>query len=243
MDWIYLSPHFDDAAFSCGGLIWKQSHSGQQVAVWTICAGDPPPGPPTPFAQYLHDRWGISGNPVARRRREDAAACRQLGAAWQHLAMPDCIYRRSPQDGSPLYTGEGELFGPVHPHETALIDDLRAQLAQNLPSEANIVCPLTIGGHADHRLVRAAAEGLGRRLWYYADYPYVQMKGASVEEKTKGMLVECFHLSQIELYAWIGAAAQHASQIASFWVDAEAMASAIRDYYRQMEGICLWRRI
>lgn len=243
MDWIYIAPHFDDAAFSCGGLISQQSQAGLRVAVWTICAGDPPPGPLTPFAKYLHERWGISGSPVAVRRREDVAACRQLGAAWQHFDIPDCIYRRSPKDGSPLYTREEELFGPVHPDETGRIEELRQRLAQKLPANVNVVCPLTIGGHADHRLVRSAVEGLGCSLWYYADYPYVQMKGVSVEETTKDLSMECFHLAETELHTWIGAAARHASQITSFWADAEAMAAAIRTYCQQMDGICLWRPI
>ena len=33
MRWIYLSPHFDDAVLSCGGLIWEQTHSGDLRAV------------------------------------------------------------------------------------------------------------------------------------------------------------------------------------------------------------------
>ena len=49
--WIYLSPHFDDAVLSCGWLIWQQAQAGQRVEIWTVCAGEIPPGPLTPFAQ------------------------------------------------------------------------------------------------------------------------------------------------------------------------------------------------
>ena len=80
MTWIYLSPHLDDAAFSCGGLIWEQVKAGETVEVWTICAGEPPEGELPPFARSLHDRWGTGGQTVARRRAEDQAACEVLGA-------------------------------------------------------------------------------------------------------------------------------------------------------------------
>ena len=56
MRWIYLSPHFDDAVLSCGGLIRAQSQEGLAVEIWTIFAGDPPPGPLSEFALKIHAR-------------------------------------------------------------------------------------------------------------------------------------------------------------------------------------------
>lgn len=243
MDWIYLSPHFDDAAFSCGGLIAMQSRTDQKVAIWTICAGDPPRGPLSPFAQSLHDRWEVEGNPVPKRRAEDKSACHELGAVWRHFSIPDCIYRRSPHDDLPLYASEDEVFGPIHPEEAGLVEHLRQQLLQVVPGEAKIVCPLTIGGHVDHRLARSAVEALGLNLWYYADYPYVQMEEANLAAKTAGMRAERFDLVEPDLAVWTEAAAAYASQISSFWDDRDAMRRAIRDYYRQMQGLLLWRKI
>jgi len=39
MRWIYLSPHFDDAVLSCGGLIFDQTCGGTAVEIWTVFAG------------------------------------------------------------------------------------------------------------------------------------------------------------------------------------------------------------
>ncbi len=36
---IYLSPHYDDAALSCGGSIHKQATQQEPVAVITVFAG------------------------------------------------------------------------------------------------------------------------------------------------------------------------------------------------------------
>ena len=41
VDHLYLSPHFDDAALSCGGQIATWTAAGQSVLVVTITGGDP----------------------------------------------------------------------------------------------------------------------------------------------------------------------------------------------------------
>jgi len=45
-------PHFDDAVLSCGGLIWEQTQKGIPVEIWTVCAGDAPPGSPSMLAWH-----------------------------------------------------------------------------------------------------------------------------------------------------------------------------------------------
>lgn len=242
MDWVYLSPHLDDVAFSCGGLVWEQVQSGQKVTVWTICAGDPPPGPWSDFAQSLHERWGVGREAVTQRRSEDLRACQRLGAAWRHFPIPDCIYRKSPESGEALYNSEEGLFGEIHLQEQGLVDRLGQMLKGLLPAGARVVCPLCLGGHVDHRLTRAAAERTGRALWYYADYPYVQRAGVQLEDKTEGMSGRILRLSEADLEAWVEAAGAYASQVSSFWANMEAMQGSIRGYAGQIGGVELWRR-
>ncbi len=98
MDWIYLSPHFDDAVFSCGGLLWEQVQAGDTVQIWTVCAGEPLPGAFSRFAQLHHLRWESGEQAVAQRKLEDQLACRRVGAAGSYLPVPDCIYRRAGED-------------------------------------------------------------------------------------------------------------------------------------------------
>ena len=117
MTWIYLSPHFDDVALSCGGLVWEQSQARENVQVWTICAGEVPPGPLSPFAAELHARWEAGQNAPAERRVEDLAACRAMGAVHRHFDLPDCIYRRGLDQTTHLYASEEAIFGPIHPEE------------------------------------------------------------------------------------------------------------------------------
>src|SRR5512146_806517 len=130
--WIYLSPHFDDAILSCGALIWQQGQSGQRVEVWTVCAGEIPPGPLTPYAEELHARWGTGLSSVAARRAEDEVACRAVGAMPRWFSVPDCIYRRLPDSGEPVVTGEDDLWLPLRPGETALVEKVRGWIRQGL---------------------------------------------------------------------------------------------------------------
>lgn len=245
-DFIYLSPHLDDVALSCGGQIYAHTQNGRSVLILTIAAGPPPPGPLSPFAQSLHQRWELAQNVVAQRRAEDAVACQILGAAYEHWEWPDCIYRRHPQSGAPLYTSDAELFGPVHPAETPLIEELAAQLA-TAPPAAQVVAPLAVGNHIDHQLARRAAERhFGREtLRYYEDYPYARRADAVtavVGANEAGWEREIIPLSEAALAARIAAIAAFTSQISSFFADHADMARQVTARVRAGGGERLWRR-
>ena len=164
MEWIYLSPHFDDVAFSCGGLIWEQTGLGEKVSIWTICACEPPPGSISEYAQSLHKRWETGPEAVAARRAEDLKSSRLMGASSRNFPIPDAIYRSSRVDGRSLYTADADLFTELNREEDYLVESLRIDLEQALPQECKLVCPLALGGHVDHRLTRSAAEKLGKQM-------------------------------------------------------------------------------
>jgi LmbE family N-acetylglucosaminyl deacetylase len=241
MNWVYLSPHFDDAVLSCGGLIWEQTQAGDRVNIWTICAGIPKSESLSDFAQSLHSRWETGDQAVKSRRREDRTACARLSAIPRRFSVPDCIYRRSEPIGF-LYTSDEALFGPLHPAEQGLVGKLSADLAKALAPGDELVSPLALGGHVDHRLTRAAAESIGRELWYYADYPYVCQYLDQIEDlRGAGWKGTLFNISPEGLAAWQGAIAAHRSQISTFWADLETMYAEIHAYHDLMGGVFLWK--
>lgn len=241
MKWIYLSPHFDDVALSCGGLVWEQVRSGDKVSIWTVFAGEPPLKRFSAFAHDLHTRWGTGREAVSVRQTEDLLSCQRLGATSRHLSIPDAIYRRSPVDGSPLYTSDSELFGEIHAEELELLESIRQELRQSLPLDCELVCPLALGGHIDHRLVRIGAEGLEQQMWYYADFPYVVDLDLDQDANVANMPHRVFPVSESGLSAWIEAVEAYASQINSFWGDLDQMRTAIRGFWGSLEGIRLWQ--
>jgi LmbE family N-acetylglucosaminyl deacetylase len=244
VNWIYLSPHFDDAVLSCGGIIWEQVQEGNHVEIWTICAGAPPPGPLSAFAQEIHNRWqDLEGSPSARRQ-EDIDSCHLVGAVYHHFDLPDVIYRWLP-DGTAVIRKNDDLWLPYHPAEAPLVEWIRQEVAANLPgSEVILVSPLTIGGHSDHRLVRAAAELLEQPLLYYADVPYAIQQPQQLAIFIQGMQIGYSHpVSARALQVWQAGVAVYASQVNNFWPTRSELDRALEQYCHEPGGTGFWRML
>lgn len=249
-DVIYLSPHLDDAALSCGGQIALRTAVGghkpcENILIVSIMAGDPPGGGFSDYAQELHGRWQLAHDAVAVRRAEDVAACALLGADYQHWAVPDCIYRLDPADGRLLYSEWAQIIGHVSPAEEALVAELAVQMA-SLPSSLRVVAPLAAGHHVDHQIVRRAAEiCFGNRLAYYEDYPYVrdpQLLTAVIPPGDPGWEDEIIPLSQAAIQVKTDAIAVFASQVSTFFNGRDDLNAQILAYTNLVGGERLWRR-
>jgi len=238
MRWIYLSPHFDDAVLSCGGLIFEQTRQGLQAEIWTIFAGDAPAGPLSPLALRCQADWGIPDvhELVAARREEDQAAADIVGAEIAYFSLPDCIYRRT-ATGEPLYPEE--VFVPFHPFDQGLDADIAAVLASELEPEDTLVSPLAIGEHVDHRLARLAAERLDRPLRYYADIPYVFRRPDMLAPAAQGMASDLYPVSEDGLHAWIAGVAAYQTQMVMLFETESKMRSSLRTDWETWHGICL----
>src|SRR4029450_9641251 len=92
-DHIYLSPHLDDAALSCGGAIARHSAAGARGLVVPICTASPrPEGPFRSFSEEMHRQWGLTaGEAVRARLHEDSLAMERLGADSLWVGMLDAI--------------------------------------------------------------------------------------------------------------------------------------------------------
>jgi len=245
-DAIYLSPHLDDVALSCGGQIYQRTTAGQQVLIVSITAGDPPAQQLSGYVQSLHERWALASDAVAARRAEDIAACRVLGATWAHWDLPDCIYRYHPETGEPFYQSDADIFGPVHPAELPVVATLQARMAA-LPAHGALIVPLTLGNHVDHLLTRTAAEAaFGREaLAYYEDYPYAQQADALhqvIPVNEVGWQAEVVPLREEALQAKVRAIGAFVSQLSTFFTDDADLARQVRGFATQVGGERLWRQ-
>jgi LmbE family N-acetylglucosaminyl deacetylase len=236
---LYLSPHLDDAVFSCGGLMAMQDARGEPISVLTFFAGDPPNYRISDFAAELHARWGKAGPPIAMRRAEDRLACGRLGASVVHLDFLDAIYRVD-QNQKVLYPTDDSLFADTPPNEDELLSELVEALANIDFGQAMIYCPKGLGGHVDHSLTRSAAEKLDIELLYYADLPY-----AARNEDLKGLLeTEGEHwksipLTQEAIDAWVAAVLEYQSQLSTFWQDEDGLYKELRNFHDEYGGIPL----
>lgn len=169
---LFVQPHYDDAALSCGGTIAAFARAGFAPAVITVFASEVVDSMVGDFAAWKHARWQLTDvdQVVATRRDEDARAAAILGAGLRWLGLPDAIYRDR-------YASDAQLYGSLHPDEMALADHLAEELAQLpewRPGNAVFV-PLAVGSHVDHLLVFEAGLRLAARgfdVWAYEDLPY-----------------------------------------------------------------------
>jgi 2'-N-acetylparomamine deacetylase len=241
--WIFLSAHFDDVVLSAGGLAWELTRRGDQVEIWTICAGDPPAGKPlTEYAQLLHGFWDIGEDVPAKRSQEDAACCRVLGAGFRRYTVPDNIYRYLPGSDEPVVKENEDQMKPLEPDEAYLVPLAADFIRKNLPATCELVAPLGIGSHRDHVLTRRAAERLGIPLWHYADYPYL-IYGEHTLADWIPVQAEKFsvEISPSGLKAWQDGFACHRSQIPLLWVDEDDMRASIERYLNGGYGYTLWK--
>jgi LmbE family N-acetylglucosaminyl deacetylase len=240
MRWIYISPHFDDAVLSCGGLIWEQTQKGIPVEIWTVCAGEAPPGPLSLLALACHQQWGVESaeDVVAARRIENQEAAALVGAETVNFSIPDCIYRRSPV-GELLYPED--VFVPIHAIEKNLEAEIAAALASELQPDDMIVSPMAIGGHLDHVLTRLAAEYLDFSIWYFADIPYLINSPKMLIPATNGLQETLYPISKKGLEVWQSGIGAYATQIQMLFESGEKMQEAIRVYWEDQRGVRLWR--
>ena len=248
---LYLSPHLDDAVLSCGGMILQQTAAGRSVAVVTVFAGSPLPFRSlSPFALELHHRWQESASqeefadPPAMRRVEDIRAFARLHPAIHvvHFPFMDCIYRVHPVTGEALYASEEAIFGELDSVDPALEP---LEISPPVLDESTLYCPLGIGHHVDHQVVRRVVDGWGfdsSQVRYYEDYPYAGAPGAveAIVGPNEGWIPSITPLSEADLNAKIDAVGEHNSQIKTFWETREAMAEAVRQFTARTGGERVW---
>lgn len=172
-----LSPHLDDAAFSCGGTLAHLARKGWRVVPCTVFTASVEN--PTGFALACQLDKGIGPEVdyMALRRDEDRAAAAALGLnepVW--LSFPEAPHRG--------YGSAAELFGEPRPDDSVAepvgeaVRGLLASLAPDL-----LFAPQAIGGHVDHVAVVRAIRALApdRPVAWWRDYPYAVREDAPPE--------------------------------------------------------------
>ena len=244
---LVLSPHLDDAALSCGGRIVRAVDSGRRAVVATFFTEDEPKEPPTPFAADLRRWWKLPPGEVMRsRREEDLEACRRLAAEPLHLDLPEGPYRRGP-GGEILYPDLSTLFGALHADDAPWIERLSSRIrevAASLGGDVELLSPLGVGGHVDHRLVRAAAELSALPVAFYEEFPYVAWKWLALRRalvRPSDWLAESLPLSDADFERKVAAIVAYASQVPAMFRTEARLRKQLRRHRRKAGGERVWR--
>lgn len=244
---IFLSPHFDDVVYSCGGTLGVQVSSGLRPLVITIFGGIPSPDLElSPFARRVHQEMGADytkgpGNAVEIRRKEDISALDYLEVDYLWLDYLDALYRGSPA----YYSDRNQLIGgDVHPSDASIDRQLASDLLalQDRLPDAVWYAPLGVGRHVDHQIVCSAADRLsqrGAKVYYYEEFPYILEKDALEARKQElGLPLEPTLVEMSEMLPIrIAAAEMYASQATANFGSNEALKRSITDYTHNIRPI------
>ena len=168
----FLSPHLDDAAFSCGGLMARLANADWQVVHVTLFAATVPD--PSGFALecQLDKGLELDVDYMSLRRDEDREFTGRIGASEVvHGPFPEAPHRG--------YSSPEALFGSILEEDSVfepLCSYLRALLREHAPEL--LVAPQAVGEHVDHvQLAKAVADVSSLEtcppLVWYRDAPYV----------------------------------------------------------------------
>lgn len=240
MRWIYISPHLDDAIYSAGGLIYEQVQAGLPVEIWTIMSKIPEHAELSSYAKAIHQRWGTTTaeETIQLRRSENEKASAIVGAHNRYLDYVDSLYRIG-KDGLPLYTSS---FHPIHEEEKDFPHQIAETISKQVRPDDKLICPLALGGHVDHTIVRQAVDQLDLPPLYIADIPYFLDAPRSSWTKTFGMKRNIHEISEHGLQAWIEAINAYPSQMEMEFSNSEKMQESITAYWRKHKGIRLWQK-
>ena len=164
---IYVSPHSDDVALSCGGQIIANSASNTDTMVLNVFTSDQQQShPPEKRETALFDSIN------SERTLEDQSAWDSIGIETRYLNLPEALLRgRFPFQ----LLGGGSELGVQNALRDAILG-----CAGSYP-DASFYFPAGIGNHVDHIICRDAAfrllsEGILDRIFLYEDVPYSWLK-------------------------------------------------------------------
>jgi len=184
---LILSPHLDDAVFSCFDFIRAQTSSVKIISVFTkFQTKHLPPH----ILEYIQASGLSSASALEEQRlQEDFIAMSYLGCEWEHLNYIDGGFRVF---GNIPYhpTAENLFSGSLHHKEDQLVLELSQKLHHIQGEFDKIIIPAAIGRHIDHLIVRRTCEKAvtSEKILYYADFPYVQSSKNWTKELVMKML-------------------------------------------------------
>lgn len=226
---LFISPHLDDAPFSCGGTLARLAAESWQTIICTVFTKSVPRPAGFALACQLDKGLPAEVDYMKLRRAEDCRAARTLNASETlHLNFAEAPHRG--------YASAEELFGFIKTD-----DEIWRHVAEHLALLEDIhqpdliFSPQGLGNHVDHRqTVRAVLESLTlKKTCWYRDVPYAIRQPSAL---SNDLLID--NLSEISLdispylELKIAACAAYQSQIDFQFGGASELEKALRRFHR-----------
>ena len=221
---LVMSPHLDDAAFSCGGTMAMLADAGWRVVMVTAFTRSVLPVEGFALACVLDKGLPGTVDYMALRRAEDEVAAGLLGVEARWLDMLEAPHRG--------YESAPALFGPAVAGDDAwreLAGHVRALLRELQP--ALVLAPQGLGSHIDHRqMIRAVREAGAERVGWYRDTPYAIRNAAALPDPALQGLAGVMVNVGPGLERKVAASCAYESQVGFQFGSAAAAAVALRAF-------------
>ncbi|MBL3659046.1 PIG-L family deacetylase [Fulvivirga sediminis] len=153
----FLSPHYDDIAFSLAGLMPLILENVDTCELINVFSN----------SNFIYERVSHIKLSTHLRKNEDEIAMSSLGPIdLKYAGFDEALVRNNKR--SSLF-----IQGPKHLKKTdlLLISDLTNFLLK-VPEDRIMFIPAGFGGHTDHIILHEAAKPLPHCKIYYSDLPY-----------------------------------------------------------------------
>jgi len=222
---LFLSPHLDDVAFSCGAFLAQLADAGWHTVMATAFTATVLPATGFALACQVDKGLGPEVDYMALRRDEDRAAAAILGVSdlrWLDLAeAPHRGYGSAPELFGAIAADDG-AWRPLAAAIAALIDEMQPRL---------VVAPQGLGRHVDHQqMIRAVLHVSPQRLAFYRDTPYAIREPGAVPFIRDVGLQDCVVGIADGLERKIAASCAYGSQVGFQFGSPARLAAALREF-------------
>ncbi len=235
---LFLSPHLDDVAFSCGGLAARLADAGWRTILATVFTATVLPVQGFALDCQLDKGLAPDVDYMALRRAEDREAAAILGFAdvrW--LDLPEAPHRG--YHSAPALFGNMRVEDAVSAGLTATLMHVVAQTRPDL-----VLIPQALGNHVDHQVVVGAARHVvgPERTAYYRDTPYAIRQPDATPSREVPNLPATIVPIATAMARKVAAAQAYTSQIGFQFQDAAALDRSLRAFAAQEGGGMLAER-
>ncbi len=186
----FVSPHLDDAALSAGALISSLSGKKDMTLINVFTS------PSTAIPSFSVKKMLASCNAkdsqslFKTRKIEDKKAFENTKIKIMNLDYTDALWRQRESRLSKYLPEAGYVYpifslfaksGKISSLDESMITKIKNDLVQIVgdSKEALVFCPLGLGNHVDHLIVRRVVEELFHNVIFWSDFPYCQTDSLS----------------------------------------------------------------
>jgi len=190
--YIFISPHLDDAILSAGALINHLSSIGKVKIITVFTKSSKKKTKATEeFIRLCH--YSNSDKLFFNRRKEDKKVCKYLKVDYLHLGFTDALWREGYRSIREVFLNKINNTKKEQNLEKLIIRKLKKTIKNK--KNTVIFAPLSIGNHIDHRIINKICRDNFTNVIYWEDYPY-NLKSSQAEELVKNNSLSNFEFDK-----------------------------------------------